>query len=61
MLLDHMKEGASLLAKHISLNSKALIVVDADCDGFCSSAIFMNYFNLHFPSWIQNKVDYFIT
>lgn len=60
MLLDHMKEGASLLAKHISLNSKALIVVDADCDGFCSSAIFMNYFNLHFPSWIQNKVDYFI-
>ena len=59
-LLDHMRDGAVMLTKHISNNSKALIVVDADCDGFCSSAIFMNYFNIYFPAWIQNNVDYFI-
>ena len=55
-----MRDGVAMLAKHISLNNRALIVVDADADGFCSSAIFMNYFNKLFPHWIQNNVDYFI-
>lgn len=49
-----------MLAKHINANDKALIVVDADADGFCSAAIFMNYFNKFFPGWVQNNVDYFI-
>lgn len=60
LLLDNMVEGLQMLAKHINANDKALIVVDADADGFCSAAIFMNYFNKFFPGWIQNNVDYFI-
>lgn len=59
-LLANMREGAQLLAKHISQNNKALIIVDSDCDGYCSSAIFLNYFNRIFPAWVQNNVDYFI-
>jgi len=55
-----MVEGLQMLAKHINANDKALIVVDADADGFCSAAIFMNYFNKFFPGWVQNNVDYFI-
>ena len=56
--LDNMEKGAKLLAKHISINSNARIIYDADADGYTSSAIFLNYFNRHFPSWIQNHVDY---
>lgn len=58
LLLEHMREGVGLLAKHISLNSKVLIIIDADADGFCSSAILMNYLNRLFPSWVQNNIYY---
>ena len=60
LLLDNMREGAQLLARHISQNSKALIVVDSDCDGYCSSAILLNYLNRLFPAWVQNQIEYFI-
>lgn len=60
LLLDNMREGAQLLAKHIANNTKALIVVDSDCDGYCSSAIFLNYFNRLFPAWVQNQIDFYI-
>ena len=59
-LLDNMREGAQTLSKHIASNDRALIVVDSDCDGYCSSAIFLNYFNKLFPSWVQNRVEFFI-
>lgn len=52
MLLDNIEAGAKMLAKHISLNNEALIIVDSDCDGYCSSAIFLNYFNRIFPAWV---------
>ena len=60
LLLDNMQEGLKLLAKHIKQNSKVLIIVDPDCDGFCASAILMNYLNCHFPSWVQNRFKYFM-
>jgi len=53
-----MKEGAALLAKHISMNNDAILIIDADCDGYCSGAIFLNYFNRLFPAWVQNHVYY---
>lgn len=60
LLLDNMLDGISLLIHHIAANSPTLIVVDSDCDGFCSSAILMNYLNRLFPSWVQNYIHYFI-
>lgn len=59
-LLDNMQEGAKILAKHISYGNNTLLIIDADADGFSSSAILLNYLNRLFPSWVQNKVDYFI-
>ena len=56
--LDNMEEGAKLLAKHIVANNKAHIIIDADNDGYASTALFLNYFNRHFPSWIQNNITY---
>lgn len=58
--LDHMREGAQMLIKHINNNDKAVIIVDSDADGYTSSAIFMNYLNRFFPAWIQNNVEYYI-
>lgn len=58
--MDNIKEGAELLARHISWGSRALIIQDSDCDGMCSTAILLNYLNRLFPGWVQNNVDYFI-
>ncbi len=60
MLLDNMLDGICLLIKHISNNSQTLVVVDSDCDGFCSSAILLNYLNRLFPHWVQNYTHYFM-
>ena len=60
LLLDNMQEGAKMLAKHIQMNSKTLVIQDPDCDGMCSTAILLNYLNRLFPGWVQNQVDYFI-
>ena len=42
-LLDNMKEGIELLLSHIKKESKMLIVVDSDVDGYTSAAILYNY------------------
>lgn len=49
-----------MLMKHVSANNRAFLIVDADADGYTSSAILMNYLNRHFPAWIQNNVEYFM-
>ena len=56
----NMREGVKMLIKHISNNDKTFIIVDSDCDGYCSSAILLNYLNRHFPAWVQNQVEYFM-
>lgn len=48
-LLDRVEEGVDLLAKHIARGSKFFIQIDADVDGFQSSAIFYNYIKLVAP------------
>lgn len=58
--LDNMREGVKMLIRHIDAGNNALIIIDSDCDGYTSSAIFMNYLNRLFPSWIQNHLYYFI-
>ena len=56
----NMREGVKMLIQHINNNDRAFIIVDSDCDGYCSSAIFLNYLNRHFPHWVQNQVEYFM-
>ena len=60
LLLDNMRAGVEMLAKHISNNDNAIIIIDSDCDGYTSSAIFLNYLNRHFPSWVQNHISYVV-
>lgn len=41
--LDDIEDAADLLIKHLNENSKILFIIDADCDGFTSSAILWLY------------------
>lgn len=47
--LENIKEAAMLLFDEMEKNSKTLLVVDADCDGFCSSAILWLYIKNFWP------------
>jgi single-stranded-DNA-specific exonuclease len=57
---EKMKAGATEIAKAIKENKNVLIIVDADCDGFTSSAILINYLHDLFPAWVENHVKWFI-
>lgn len=58
LLLNNMARGAKMLLLHIQNADRIHFVVDADCDGFCSSAALINYLNYLFPSCVQNYVTY---
>lgn len=49
-LLDNIQQGAELYLKHLNNNSKILILVDADMDGFSSAAIMWLYTKKLFPN-----------
>ena len=58
MLLTNMKEGAKMLISHIGQNDKIFVQVDADCDGYTSAAILINYLNCLFPHFVQTNISY---
>lgn len=53
-----MQEGAKMLISHIGQNDKIFIQVDADCDGYTSAAILINYLNCLFPHFVQTQISY---
>ena len=57
---DKLKRAAQTLMRAVSQNQKILVVIDCDADGFCSSAILINYLYDLFPAWVQNCVKWFI-
>lgn len=58
--LEAIENAASALIETISENKPALVVVDCDCDGYTSAAILINYLHRLFPSWVENKLEYFM-
>ena len=54
-LLDNIDAGAALLKKHLDNNSNVLLVVDADTDGYCSSAMIYLYIKDFYP---EAKLEY---
>lgn len=47
--LDNIEKGAYLLLRHLNNNSKILIIVDADADGYTSASILWLYCKRLFP------------
>ena len=57
-LIMNMEAGVKMLISHIAKNSKVLVQVDSDCDGYTSAAALINYLNCLFPSFAQNNIIY---
>ena len=55
-----LSKAIKTLIPHIAAEDDILIIVDADCDGFTSSALLINYLYDCFPSFVENHVKWFI-
>lgn len=57
---EAIQRGIVVLAYHLAHGSKILIIVDADCDGFTSSAEILNFLYHYFPATVINNISWFI-
>ena len=57
---DVLWEAFVALAHCVTLNEKAMVIVDSDCDGYTSSALLINYLHDMFPAWVENKLEWFM-
>ena len=57
---ENMKRGAKMLMSHVAANDDILVIVDADCDGFTSAALLINYLSDVFPAFVENHLHWFI-
>lgn len=58
--IKNLKTAAAALINTIKENDCAVVVVDADCDGYTSAAILINYLHDLFPSWVENRLAWFM-
>ena len=58
MQLDNIEKGAKILVSHIAQESKVMVIIDSDYDGYASAAILINYLNNLFPAFVQNNISY---
>ena len=57
---DDLKQAVVHLCNTIQEDKSCLIIVDADCDGYTSSAILINYLHHWVPSWTERKLKWFL-
>lgn len=57
---DALKEGASRILSAVNFRKDALVIVDCDCDGYTSAALFINYFHELFPTWVEDHVYWYM-
>ena len=55
---DKILQATQLLKGAIDNNEDVVTVVDADCDGYTSSAILMNYLYSRYPKWYSEHMYY---
>jgi len=58
--LELLKEAATELIYAVNLNIDTFLIVDADCDGFTSSALLYNYLYDAFPTWVAAHLHYLL-
>lgn len=55
-----LKSAAALVIQTVQLNKHMAVIVDCDCDGYTSSAIFINYLHDLFPAYVESNLSYFV-
>jgi single-stranded-DNA-specific exonuclease len=53
-----MQRAVQIVQDTILKNNDILVVVDADCDGYTSAAIILNYIYKHYPDYYKNHMSY---
>ena len=53
-----LQGAAAALLKGIKEDQSAIVIVDADCDGFTSAALLINYLHDIFPDWANQYLAY---
>lgn len=53
-----MEQACVELANAVTENQDIVIIVDADCDGYTSSAILINYLYKTYPEYTSTHVSY---
>ncbi len=56
----NLKDGLMAIINTVKENKHALVIVDCDCDGYTSSALLINYLYKLFPSWVNNKLTWYM-
>ena len=57
---DKMKHAAAAVMRCVQSEKRMLVVVDCDCDGYTSAAIFINYLHDIVPNYTELYVDWFL-
>ena len=57
---EELKFAAALIIQTVKANKHIAVIVDCDCDGYTSAAILINYLHDLFPSYVENKLSYFV-
>ena len=57
---DVMRRATTTLIQTIKNEDSILVVVDSDCDVYTSSALLINYLYDLFPSYVENKLHWFL-
>lgn len=55
-----LTQGAQCLIQHIAAGSRALVIVDCDCDGFTSAALLINYLHDLVPNWVETRLKWWV-
>ena len=58
LLLKNIQQGAQMLIRHIAEGHGIYLTIDADCDGYTSAALFINYLHRLFPANVENNITY---
>lgn len=58
--IEPLRDAALAIGKCVQTNSKAIVIVDSDCDGFTSAALLINYLYDLFPAWVENNLTWFM-
>lgn len=57
---SNLKSAAALVIQTVHANKQMVVIVDCDCDGYTSAAIFINYMHDLFTGYVENYLTYYV-
>lgn len=58
--IKNLEKALKAIVSAIQGNKKGFLIVDCDCDGYTSAALFINYLYTLFPTWVLNNLTWWM-